>query len=125
MMGTELDVEGGEFLAEELGILDVAKVVAPPDQEEDLHVEDYEEDDVGQGGQDEEQIAALDGGRGTSEPIMYWMWFIVCEKSSMLHSDSVSSDIFEENTKLGASIIFTSLYPARICNPTTALTNRL
>ena len=43
----------------------------------------------------------------------------------MLHSDSVSRDILEENTKLGASIIFTSLYPARICSPTTALTNRL
>lgn len=70
-MGTELDVEGGEFLAEELGVLDVAEVVAPPDQEEDLHIKDYEEDDVGQGGKDEEQIAALDGDRGTSEPIMY------------------------------------------------------
>ena len=99
--------------------------MAPPDQEQDLHVKYYEEHYVGQRGQDEEQIAALGGGRGTSEPIMYWMWFIVCEKSSMLHSERVSSDIFEEKTKLGASIIFTSLNPARICSPTTALTNRL
>ena len=66
-----MDVEGSQFFAEQLRVLDVAEVVAPPDQEEDLHIKDYEEDDVGQGGKDEEQIAALDGDRGTSEPIMY------------------------------------------------------
>jgi len=34
--------------------------VAPPDQEEYFHVKDDEKDDVGQGGQDEEEIATLD-----------------------------------------------------------------
>ena len=99
--------------------------MAPPDEEEDFHVEDDEEDDVGEGGQDEEEIAALGAGRGTSEPMMYWMWFMVWEKSWMLQRERVSRDILEEKTKLGASIILTSLNPARICSPTTALTNRL
>lgn len=94
-----------------MGLIDVAEVVAAPDEEEHLHVEDDEEDDEGEGGEDKEEVAALAGDRGTSEPMMYWMWFIVSEKSSMLHSDSVSSDIFALNTKLGASMIRTSTYP--------------
>ena len=58
-MGTKLDVEGCQLLPEELWILDVSEVVAPPDQEEDLHVEDYEENDIGQGGQDKEEISTF------------------------------------------------------------------
>lgn len=55
----ELDVKSGKFLTQNLGVLHVAQVVAAPDQEEHLHVEDDEEHDVGQGGTDEEEITAL------------------------------------------------------------------
>ena len=58
-MGTKLDVEGCKLLPEELWILDVSEVVAPPDQEEDFHVKYYEENDIGQGRQDEEEISTF------------------------------------------------------------------
>ena len=44
-----------------------------------------------------------------SDPMIYCIWFIVCEKSSILHNDNVSSDILAEKTKLGASMILTNL----------------
>jgi hypothetical protein len=53
------------------------------------------------------------------------MCVIVCEKSSMLHSDRVNSDILAEKTKLGASMILKSTKAQYICNATTALTNKL
>lgn len=40
-----------------------------------------------------------------SDPMMYWIWFMVCEKSSMLQSERVKSEILDEKTKLGASMI--------------------
>lgn len=43
--------------------------------------------------------------------MMYWIWLMVCEKSSMLHKDRVSSDILAVKTKLGVSIILTNLKP--------------
>ena len=58
-MGTKLDVEGRELLPEELRILDVPEVMASPNQEKNFHIEDDEEDDVGERGQDEEEIAAF------------------------------------------------------------------
>lgn len=51
--------------------------MTPPDEKQHFHVEDDEEDDVGQGGKDKKEIAALCIISCTSEPIMYWMWFIV------------------------------------------------
>ena len=80
-MVTELDIKGSEAFAQYLRLVDVPEVVAPPNKEQHFHVEDDEEDDVGQGGHYKEQISRLTSIKGTYEPIMYWMWSIVCEKS--------------------------------------------
>lgn len=72
-----MNVEGSEFLPQNLWLIDIPEVVTPPDEEQHFHVEDDEEDDVGQGRQDKKEIAALCTISCTSEPIMYWMWFIV------------------------------------------------
>ena len=55
----ELDVEGSQFLPQQLGVLYVGDVVRPPHQEQHLHIEDNEQHDVGQCRQDEEEISAL------------------------------------------------------------------
>lgn len=103
-----MDVESCQTFSEQLRIFHITKIVTAPDQKENFHVENDEKNDVGQGRQNEEEVTTLHRESCTSEPIMYWMWFIVCEKSSMLHSDKVSSDILAEKTKLGWSMILTS-----------------
>lgn len=85
--------------------------MASPDEEEHFHVEDDEEDDVGQCGYDEEEVSTLGKCGGTYDPMMYWMWLIVWEKSSMLQRERVSREIFAENTKLGASMILSRTNP--------------
>ena len=67
----ELDIEGSEFFPEELGVFDVDDVVTAPHQEEHLHVKNYEKYDVGEGGQDEVEVAALSLVSLTYEPMMY------------------------------------------------------
>lgn len=54
----KLNIEGSESFADELGVVEVVDVLTAPHQEQHLHVEDDEEDDVGEGGQDEEEVAA-------------------------------------------------------------------
>ena len=94
-----------------LGIFHGSEVMASPDEEEHFHVEDDEEDDVGECGYDKEEISTLHIIEYTSELMIYWIWLIVCEKSSILHNDRVSKEILAENTKLGASIIFNRTKP--------------
>jgi hypothetical protein len=55
--------------------------VAPPDQKEHLHVKDDEKNDVGYGGKNEQKITTLNKLNFTSDPMMYSIWFMVCEKS--------------------------------------------
>ena len=121
----ELDIEGSEFFPEELGVFDVGDVVTAPHQEQHLHVENDEEHDVGEGGQDEVEVAALSVISVTYEPMMYWMCSMVEEKSSMLHSDSVSRDSLPAKARLGPSITRSSIYALHTCKPITALTYRL
>ena len=55
----ELDVEGGKLFPKELGVFDIGDVVTAPHQEQHFHVEYYEKHDVGQGRQNEVEVAAL------------------------------------------------------------------
>lgn len=55
----KLYVEGSEFLPNQLGVVHVYDVLASPDQEQHLHVEDNEDHDVGERRHDEEQISTL------------------------------------------------------------------
>lgn len=52
----ELDVEGSKLLPESLWVIDLSHVVAPPHQEQQLHVEDHKQDDVGECRQDVEEV---------------------------------------------------------------------
>jgi hypothetical protein len=55
----KLYVESSEFFPNELGIIHVYNVLAPPNKEQHLHVKDNKDDDVGKGGQDEEEISTF------------------------------------------------------------------
>lgn len=55
----KLNVEGCEFLPEELRIFDVPEVMTSPNQEQYFHIKDDEEDDIGKRGQYEEEISTF------------------------------------------------------------------
>jgi hypothetical protein len=55
----ELDVESCEFLPDELRVIHVGDVLAPPHEEQHLHIEDDEDHDIRQRREDEEKVPAL------------------------------------------------------------------
>lgn len=54
--------------------------------------------------------------------IIYYIWFIVCEKSWILQRHRETTDNFVPNTELGPSIYFIRQYALYICKAKTALT---
>ena len=78
MQITEFDIEGSQFFAERLRIIDLSHVVTPPHQKQQFHVENNEQHDVAEGGHHVEQVRArLSYNTITPDVIMYYMWIIV------------------------------------------------
>ena len=85
-------------------------VVAFPDEEHESHIALREEEDVGEGGDGEEDDSGLSGGGGTVGEMVYWMYFMAVAKSTMPQRPRVTWDILERKT-LFSPWVLSSLVP--------------